>query len=188
MRHPLSVRLSVLAFAAALGGCSINAPKYTLAVNNVQALRDAGDARVKVGSVTAQGEEANDESIGLRGSPMRSPYGSYSNYLREALTQELREAKMLDENAQIEISAVLLKNDVHAAGFVTASAEIEARFKVIRAGQAAYDKVKSARIEWGSNFIGSIAIPRAQQHYPELVTALAAQLYADRDFLAVLKP
>jgi hypothetical protein len=188
MRRQSFVRGFLLVLVAALAGCSMSAPKYTPAVGNVQRLRDAGEARVKVGSVTAQGKEAHDESIGLRGSPMRSPYGSYSNYLREALTQELREAQLLDGNAQIEIGAELLKNDVDATGFTKASADIQARFKVIRAGATAYDRVKSARIEWDSNFIGAVAIPRALERYPELVTALLNQLYADEDFLTALKP
>lgn len=188
MCHSPFVRGFLLVLAAALAGCSISAPKYTPVVGNVQLLRDAGEARVKVGAVTAQGKDAHDESIGLRGSPMRSPYGSYSSYLREALTQELREAQLLDANASIEIGAELLKNDVDASGFIKASADIEARFKVIRAGTTAYDRVKSARIEWDSNFIGAVAIPRALERYPELVTALLKQLYADKDFLAALKP
>jgi hypothetical protein len=179
---------ALLAVFSCLGGCSLVAPKYTLSVNHVQALRDAGVSPANVGTVSAQGEEAHDQSIGLRGSGMHSPYGSYAKYLQEALTQELREAKVLDPNAHVEISAVLLKNDIHAAGFVTASADIEARFQVTRAGQTTFDKVKTAHIEWGSNFIGSIAIARAQQHYPQAVAALLEQLYADREFLQALKP
>ena len=177
-----------LVLLAALSGCSIDAPKYTPSVYNVQALRDASATAAKVGGVSAAGDEAHDGSIGLRGTAMHSPYGSYSAYLRDALTQELREAKLLDDTSQVEISAQLLKNDIHAAGLSSASADIEARFKVARAGQTRYDKISSAHLEWDSSFVGAIAIPRAQQHYPEAVAALLARLYADREFLAALKP
>ena len=182
------ILLALLAIFSCLGGCSLVAPKYTLSVNHVQTLRDAGPASVKVGAISAQGDEAHDQSISLRGSAMHSPYGTYARYLQEALTQELREANILDPNAQVEISAVVLKNDIHAAGFVTASADIEARFQVTRAGQTTFDKIKSAHLEWDSSFIGGIAIPRAQQHYPQVVSALLEQLYADREFLQALKP
>lgn len=188
MKFRSFTRLSLLLFLCCLGGCSLMAPKYPLSIDHVQKLRDSGAATAKVGAISAQGDDAHDQSISLRGNSMHSPYGSYALYLQEALTQELREAKILDANAQVEISAILLKNDVHAAGFVTASADIEARFKVMRSGQATFDKVKSAHIEWSSSFVGAIAIPRAQQHYPEAVSALLEQLYADRDFLQALKP
>lgn len=187
MNRHLFAGISSLILLTCLGGCSMMAPKYTLSANNVQALRDAGAVTTTIGKVAAQGDDAHDQSISLRGSAMKSPYGSYANYLAEALTQELREAKILDGKSQIQISAVLLKNDIHAAGFSTASADIDARFQVIRAGQTTFDKVKSAHIQWDSSFVGAIAIPRAQQHYPEAVSALLAQLYADHDFLDALK-
>ena len=171
-----------------LSACSMMAPKYTFAPDQVQVLRGATLAPAKLGAVTAQGNEAHNDSITLRGSGMHSPYGSYAQYLQEALTQDLREARLLDAQSSIEISAVLLKNDIDAKGFVTASADIEARFTVKHASQVAYEKNKSAHIEWDSNFIGAIAIPRAQEHYPALVAALLKELYADAEFLQALHP
>ncbi len=179
-------------FAAAalllLSACTITAPKYTFSPDGVQTLRGAGAVPVKLGTVSAQGADAHNDSISLRGSGMHSPYGSYAEYLQEALTQDLREARLLDAQSSIEISALLLKNDIDAKGFVTASADIEARFTVKHAGQTAYEKNKAAHIEWGSNVIGAIAIPRAQEHYPALVAALLKELYADADFLKALHP
>lgn len=171
-----------------LSGCSMVAPKYSFSPDQVQTLRDATLAPANVGDVVAAGPDAHNDSISLRGSGMHSPYGSYAKYLQEALTQDLREARLLDPHSSLEISAVLLKNDIDAAGFSTASANIEARFTVKRAGQIKFEKTKSAHIEWGSNFIGAIAIPRAQEHYPTLVSALLSKLYADADFLQALKP
>lgn len=178
--------IAVLAIAG-LGACSLTAPKPTLSVQHEQTLRDAGATPVKLGQFSAQGNDAHDQSITLRGSSMHSPYGSYSKYLQEAVAQELKEAGLLDSNAKIEIVATLQKNDIHAAGFVTASADIEVRFVVKHADKIVYDQIKSAHIEWGSNFIGAIAIPRAQESYPRLVAALLDTLYADSAFLAALK-
>ena len=165
MKHSVT-RFLFAASALLLSACSLTAPKYTFSPDQVQVLRAAALAPAKVGAVSAQGADAHNDSITLRGTGMHSPYGSYAQYLQEALTQDLREARLLDAQSSIEISALLLKNDIDAKGFVTASANIEARFTVKHAAQVAYEKNKSASIEWGSNFIGAVAIPRAQEHYP----------------------
>ena len=47
--------------------------------------------------------------------------------------------------------------------------------------------LKTARHEWDSAFLGSIAIPRAQQNYPIVVQKLLASLYVDLEFLQALK-
>lgn len=171
-----------------LSACAMTAPKYTFSPDQVQTLRGANLAPTKLGTVAAQGKDAHNDLITVRGNGMHSPYGSYAQYLQEALSQDLREARLLDDKAGTEISASLLKNDIDAGGFVTASADIEARFTVKRAGQTTYDQNKSAHLEWGSNFIGAIAIPRAQEHYPALVAALLKALYADAAFLQALRP
>lgn len=170
-----------------LSGCSLTAPKYTFSPEQVQVLRGADASAVNVTGVTAQGADAHNDSITLRGSGLHSPYGNYAGYLQEALTQDLHEARLLDSKSSIEVSAILLKNDINAAGMITASADIEARFTVKQAAQVRFEKTKSAHIEWDSNFIGAIAIPRAQEHYPALVSALLKELYGDPDFIAALK-
>jgi len=179
----------ILAAAAALllSACSMVAPKYVFSVDQVQTLRDAGLAPAKIGAVGAAGADAHNDSIALRGSGMHSPYGNYARYLQVALAQDLREARLLDEKSDVEINAVLLKNDIDT-GMATASADIAARFVVSKAGQTRFDRTKTAHIEWDSNFIGAIAIPRAQEHYPVLVAALLKELYADGEFLRALKP
>jgi hypothetical protein len=171
----------------ALSACSTPAPPYIISVPNVQALKAATTTAVAVGEFTAQGAAANNESISIRGNPMVSPTATFSKYLQNALTLELTQARLLDPKSGTTINAVLQKNDISAAGFITASAEIEARFSVTKNGQLAFDKVKRASVEWDSNFIGAIAIPRAQQNYPNLVTALLKELYADSEFVAALK-
>lgn len=171
-----------------LSACTMNAPKYTFSPDHVQTLRSANLAPARVGTVAVTGKDAHNDTITLRGNGMHSPYGSYAQYLQEALSQDLREARLLDDKATTEVSAELLKNDIDTKGFGTASGDIEARFTVKRAGQTAYAQNKSAHIEWDSNFIGAIAIPRAQEHYPVLVTALLNALYADAAFLQALRP
>lgn len=64
---------------------------------------------------------------------------------------------------------------------------MEARFVVSKAGTVRYDQVKTIRYEWESSFAGAVAIPRAQQEYPNLVQRLLAILYTDQAFLDALQ-
>jgi hypothetical protein len=170
-----------------LSACSTPAPPYAASIPNIQTLKSAAPASVSVGEFTTQGPDANNESISIRGNPMVSAQGTFAKYLQNALIQELTEARLLDAKSDVKITAILIKNDISAAGFVTASAEMEARFSVSNSGKVVFDKTKRATVEWDSNFVGMIAIPRAQQNYPNLVTALLKELYADKDFLNALK-
>jgi hypothetical protein len=169
-----------------LVGCSTPAPPYSVSIPNVQTLKNSNAASVAVGEFSAQ-PPANNESIGVRANSMNSPKGTFAKYLQDALIQELTDAKLFDPKSEIQVSAVLTKNDISAAGFITNSAEIGARFTVKRAGKVTFDKVKVATTQWDSNFIGAIAIPRAIQNYPNVVTALLKQLYEDKEFLEAIK-
>jgi hypothetical protein len=166
-------------------GCAIKAPQYNAALDNVEQLKKAPSA-VKLGSFSV-GPGASG-SIGLRGSPMESPVGAdYAGYLADALQQELKLAGKLNPGSKLEISGQLLKNDISAAGFITNSGEIEARFLVKNDGVQRYDEVKRAEMTWDSSFMGAIAIPRAQQQYPLLVQKLLALLWSDAKFREALK-
>lgn len=119
---------------------------------------------------------------------MNSPIGSdYAAYLADALRQELTLAGKLDAKSTIEVSGQLLRNDIAAGGFMTNSAEIEARFIVKNSSVPRFDKVKRAEMSWESSFIGAVAIPKAQQQYPLIVQKLLASLWSDADFQASLK-
>ena len=186
-RLPVIIGFSFL-FAIMGIGCSLMAPQYSASLENVQKLKDAGDYTAKVGEFGSKQDPANANPISLRGSSLSSPYeGSYASYLAEAIKQELALAGKLSSGAHVEVSGVLLKNDIHAAGFSMAYGDIEARFVVKKGGQVRYDQVKSIHYEWESSFAGSIAIPRAQQEYPGLVQKLLATLYVDLSFLQALK-
>lgn len=111
----------------------------------------------------------------------------YAAYVADALRAELEMAQRLDPKATLEISGLLLKNDLDASGFSKGEAEIQAQFIVRRNGQVQFDKVKSANAEWESSFAGAVAIPRAAQNYPLLVQNLLSTLYADAEFLAAIR-
>jgi len=184
-----TVLLSIALAAAALStGCSMVAPRYSASLENVQKLKDAGMQPTKVGAFESTPGKANPKSLTVRASSMSSPYdGSYSNYLAEALKQELSLAGKLSADADLEVKGALQKNDISAGGFSTNSGDIEARFIVTRGGTVRYDQVKSIHDEWASSFVGAVAIPRAQERYPVIVQKLLAALYADPAFLQALK-
>jgi hypothetical protein len=169
-----------------LAGCSTPAPPYAVSIPNIQTLKNSNAAPLSVGEVTAQ-SPANNDSISVRANSMNSPKGTFAKYLQDALSQELADAKLLDPKSDIRVTAVLTKNDISAAGFISNSATIAARFTVKRGDKVAFDKVKEATIQWDSNFMGAIAIPRAIQNYPNVVTALLKQLYDDKDFSDAIK-
>jgi hypothetical protein len=174
---------------AVLTACSTVAPKYVPTPDNVNRLRDAGADSVKVGDFQADpASKGAVNQLSIRGGSYVSPYdGSFVNYLKEAIRQELDDARLLNPNATVEIGGVLVRNEVNAAGVSTADAQIEARITVKRNGQVNYDKVKSAKHEWESSFFGNLAIPRAQENYPVVVQKLLASLYADPEFIAAIK-
>lgn len=174
--------------AVVLGGCSLMAPQYSASIPNVQKLKNEGDYQARVGSFVSGGPEAHVASISIRGSSLASPYNaSYADYLAEAIKQELLLAGKYNPGSEVEISGVLLKNDLDASGFSVAYGVMEARFVVKKAGVTRYDQVKSVRYQWESSFAGAIAIPRAQQEYPNLVQKLVSELVADPAFLKALK-
>ncbi len=184
----LSRQLSGLVAVAALllsTGCAIKAPQYNAALDNVEQLKKA-PATVKLGSFTVAAGAS--PSIGLRGSPMESPVGAdYAAYLADALQKELKLAGKLDPNSKLEISGQLLKNDIAAAGIITNSGEVEARFVVKNDGVQRYDQVKRAELSWDSSLLGAVAIPRAQQQYPLIVQKLLGLLWGDSKFQEALK-
>jgi len=187
MRRTVLLSL-VLLLAAATSGCSMMAPQYSASIDNVQKLKDGGVMASKVGKFDSSPDKANANPISLRGSSLVSPYdNSYAAYIVEAIKQELSLAGKLNSGADIEISGVLLKNDIDASGLGTASGDIAAKFIVKKSGIERYNQTKTIHHEWDSSILGAVAIPRAQQMYPQLVQKLLTALYTDQDFLQALK-
>jgi hypothetical protein len=182
IRHGIS--LFVVMFFAA---CAQVAPPYQTSIQNVQTLRDSGIRQVKVGQFTA-GNEANNESISLRGSPMSSPVnGKYTDYLAEAMRAEFRAAMLYQDGAALQIGGVMLKNDVDVSGLSEASAEMEVQVVVRQGEQVRYDRVKYARLKFESSFAGAVAVPAGVRAYPGLVQQFLADLFSDKDFISALK-
>ena len=185
----LSGGLIALLFAAVFNGCAHNAPRYPTNYAASMQLKEAGLSQVSVGTIAKNsGKGVSDvDKLTIRGGTFRSPYGSYTEYLRAALRDELDRAELLKENADLKIEGVLVRNVLNAAGVSVGFAEVEAKLVVKRGGVTTYEDTKSARHEWPSNFVGAIAIPKAASSYPMAIRKLLMLFYEDPKFIAALK-
>jgi hypothetical protein len=172
---------------AVMMGCATKAPPYQPSIDNVTVLKKSATTGASVGAFAVQAGAKGGASLSLRAAEMTPPAGTYADYLAGALKAELELAQRLNPKATIDISGLLVKNNIDAGGISTNSGEIEAQFIVRRDGAVRFDKVKRASSQWESSFAGAVAIPKAQQQYPLLVQSLLAALYADADFQAATR-
>lgn len=168
-------------------GCATQAPPYSASIANVEALKSAGNFKASVGTFNSTPGQGNANPISLRGNSLVSPYdNSYAAYVAAAIKDELAMAQKLSPGADIELSGMLIKNDIDAA-IGTGRSNIEVRMIVKKGGKIRYDQVKKANHEWESSFAGMIAIPKAMQEYPIMIQKLLALLYADPAFVAAIQ-
>ncbi len=180
--------LLLMCGSMALSGCSsLIAPKYSFSPENVQALKDGGTGKVRLGEFRAATPETESADIGMRGSHLNSPYGSYSAYLREAILQEFTEAGRYSADANTEIGGILEKNLFNANGISQGDGELAARITVQRDGVKTFDKQLSAKTTWPSSFAAMTAIPKAVTEYPKLVREFVRALSQDPDFINATK-
>ncbi|PXX44182.1 hypothetical protein [Undibacterium pigrum] len=179
---------SCVAIAALSTGCSMMAPQYSASIENVQTLKNSGETQVSVGQFAFTPGPGNTSPITIRAASMNSPYGnSYGAFLAAAIQQELTLANRYTPTGNLEVSGVLLKNDIDAAGFSVGYVTVEARFVVKRNGATTYDKVKSVKQEFPSSFAGAVAIPKAVQEYNVAVQKLLGLVYEDKAFADAIK-
>lgn len=184
-KNVMKNKIGVAALLLFIAGCATIAPKYNTDFNHISPLRKEKLNPVRVAPVTKD-PTAKVDSLTIRGSSYLSPYGSYADYLAEALKQELDDAQLLNPNSQIEVSAVLLRNSLDA-GISIGVAEVEARFVVRKAGELKYEKVKIAKLTWESSFVGDIAVPLAEQNYLKVMQKLIGLLLSDPEFISALR-
>lgn len=176
----------VVALVALVSGCATQAPVYNPNFENTQYLRGLGLAPATVARFTAASPDL--ESLTIRASTYVSPYrNSFAALLEEAIRRELTDARMFDEKSPIEVGGTLTANSIESGLAITGSADMSARIVVKRDGKVVYDKVHSAHHEWESSFLGAIAIPKAQQEYPNVIRKLATGLWRDPAFQAALR-
>lgn len=180
--------LALFPFAGLFAGCSIMAPQYTPNYDAVETLKSENLQPMRVVDIAAPSStKRNVNQLTIRGSTYTSPNGSFTEYFKAALQDELDHAGLLDQKSATEISGVLLRNTLDAAGFNIGAAEIEAKLTVRREDKIVYEGAKSIRHEWPSSFVGAVAIPRAAQNYPLALRKLLNEFYSDSLFIGALK-
>lgn len=171
-----------------LTACAGPAPNYSPSIDNVEAIKKSGADSLKTGSIAVAPDLKTAESIALRAHTMVSPVGkNYGDYIAAALRQELEMAKLFSPQATIEISGVLMKNNINAGGMSTNDGEIAVRFVVKRGNEIRFDKLKQVQQQWESSFAGAVAIPLAANNYPVMVQKLIGQLIQDPDFVQAIR-
>lgn len=179
-----------LTACAALAGCGslvMNTPRYSVHVSNTLALREAGLAKVSIGDIAKDPAARRDvDRVKARAMILGSPYGSFTAYLREALTAELDHSDLYAPDSPIRIDGILLRNEAPGDG-ENDSVVIEAELTVTRDGATVYRGRKSGRYEWRSTFPGDVAIPRMAANYQTGVQRLIAAFIADPSFAAALR-
>lgn len=178
-------RIVLLATAAAvLQGCGVSMPRYEPSFDNVQHLKQQAPlSLMDTPSVVA---DKGQDSVSVRANPIRSPEGSLSKHVQQALEGELRLAGLLAPSASRHLQVRLRENSL-TAGMGSGNGSISADFE-LREGEASlYSASKTVTSVWDSSFVGAIAIPAAANAYNPLVRKLLAELYQDPAFIEALK-
>lgn len=182
-------RCCLVVSACFISGCStFSVPKYEPSIVNAGALLADRTVQVRVGAFSVVEQDADKPNQFTIDDSSSSPRGeSYVEFLRDAVRQEMRIAGILSENADVEISGVLLKNEIDTSGANSGFADLAARFTVRKQGVARYEKIKSARREWRSPLGGLVPVVMAHRNYSAVVQQLLNSLYNDPEFQQVLK-
>lgn len=167
--------------------CSIVAPKYNVSYENISHLRNGNYSKIRVGIVSKEDSVVDEvDKLQIRAAAYLSPYGTFSLYLKEALEQELQEAKILDINAEIVLNAFIIKNDI-STPMDKGSAVLDVRYQLLRGEVVVYDQIKSSSHVWNSAFNGNEAIGNASQNYPKIYQKNLNSLFTDIAFLNSIK-
>ncbi len=181
---PLVRCFSLVLLTLALVACvSPPAPKYQPAISNTELLLK-GQGKLAVGDfVAAKG--VSNQSLAVRASELKGggSDGTFSGYLQDAMRTELQTSARYDVTSDLRISGVVTRNEL-SAGVGTGTATLGAEFVLTRNRQVCFKKTLVAEHQWGSSFIGAVAIPAAFNNYPTAVQKLLGELFADPDFIA----
>ncbi len=179
---------AMLAVSVFMVGCAGPAPNYAPSIDNVESLKKSGTEAAKLGTISVNADMPGGKAVSVRGNTMVSPVGAhFGDYVAAALRQELELAKLFNAQSNLEISGVLLRNNIDAGGISTNAGQIEVRFMVKRAGEVRFDKAKRIEQKWESSFAGAVAIPLAMNNYPVMVQKLIGELVNDADFIKALR-
>jgi hypothetical protein len=158
-------------------------PQSTM--ENTQRLRTASMAPVQLGTFVLDPKmpAADDQSQSMRGgNSVASPVaGSFTQYLKATLAEELKAVGLLDPQSNTVITGSMLEAQLNT-NMGTASGQLRTRFIVTRDQAVRYDRELTAADSWKGSFVAAIAIPAAANHYQGLFRKMVATLLDDQDF------
>jgi hypothetical protein len=183
-------RITILAPLTLLTACAatpVDPPQTS--VNAVRAIITANTPPLRVGVFdVAKSGNVDDKEIRLRAAGIKPPSGSsFSGYMGEFFSEQLRIVGKLDPSSPYEISGTMLENGANPA-IGQASGILKFNFVLTLNGQPKFEKILSVETKWNSSFIGALAIPEAERQYMGLYPQLVEKLLGDPEFLAALKP
>jgi hypothetical protein len=171
-------------------GCAQTLGSHQVSLGAVEMLRSGNIPPMRVGKFAlAPGRLSSvDKSVGIRSVSLSSPDGaSFAEYLGKTLETDLRAAGKLDPNSNFIVQGLLTDSSV-SAGIADGTASLGAKFSLLREGKTVFEKTLTVHSEWGSSFVGAIAIPGAINQYSSLYDKLVLHLLADEDFKRALIP
>lgn len=169
----------------ALSACAIAQPKYSPQPQVQSTLRNGNFESIGVGSISAN--DPSLETLTIRGNPLTPTSGTFSGDIRQALELELSRAGLLLPASQVQISGMLMKNELDGRGMSEGHASVAVEFIVRKDGKETFRSTKTADNSWPSSFVGAKAIPAAAQGYVQTVEKLVTTLVADPGFQAAIR-
>lgn len=173
--------------ALLLTGCISTAiDEVPASLETLQVLRQADIPPLALGSFTvAKGLDAR--IVNIRGSTMHPVRGStFAVFLGETFATELRTAGKLDPQAPLVLSGELTESRA-SENLSSGKASLGATLTLSRAGRPVFSKPYRVATQWGSDFIGAIAIPDAFRNYNSLYALLVRQALSDPELIAAIK-
>ncbi len=183
----LKLFLLLISISLFLTGCaSFQVPDYSPNYKTIDHLKTNNIEKMSIGEVQPTDPNASVNHISLRGGKLISPYGTFANYLKNAIRSDFIDIGIYDPTSTTEINAIILKNDIDISGISTGTGVMEIDFSVKKKGTILFEKTYSANIQFESAFSGNVAIPRGQIAYPDLVRQLLQTIYTDKEFIEVV--
>lgn len=123
----------------------------------------------------------------MRADTLVSPSGSFASYLQGAVESELKMAHKLGDASALELSAIILENDLSVPVAPGGEGNIRVNFILKNRQESVFQKEITGTVKFPSSLFAAIAIPNAIRAYPDLVTHLLGNLYGDTDFFNATK-
>lgn len=177
----------LLSLFALLSGCSTVAPEYAGSRKNVEAVKNMGDIKIKVGKFLDSEDPENKKQLTMRANTLTSPYGpTFSSYIENAVRKDLTLAGSYSDNSELVIGGVLHKNSIDVSGFSVGTGVCEVEFNVSKGSVILFNKRINQNHQWESSFAAAIAIPKAINEYPVIVEKLLNDLFVDKNFIKAI--